>query len=49
MIAEDQHPDAPPGEAGTGQQAARTQLDVVAVGADEENALGQVQAGIRPT
>ena len=49
VVAEDEHADPPAGEAGARQQAAGEQLDVVAVRADEQNALGKVHAGFRPT
>jgi hypothetical protein len=49
VIAEDQHADAPPRIARARQQAAGEQLDIVAVRADEQDALGQVHAGLRCT
>jgi hypothetical protein len=49
VIAEDEHADAPPTEAGAGEQASREQFDVVTVGADEEDPFSEVHAGFRAT
>ena len=49
MVAEDEHSDAPAVEARAREQAAGKQLDVVAMGADEEDPVGQVHAGFRWT
>jgi hypothetical protein len=49
VIAEDEHANAPPAEAGAGEEASREQFDVVTMGADEQDPFGEVHAGFRAT